>query len=349
MTNVRIGIVGAGVASAATAVLLDRTLPDAELTVLESRSEVSGRAVSARRGDVIYDYGANYVKSDDARVNELLTETIDAEGLVDATEPIYVFDGTGTVSKGREPDEHKWTYRTGLSQLGKRLFDATDARIELDTRATHLVRDDPSETWIVDDADGREWGPFDALVVSPPAPETARLLDAADWNADARDHLVDALTAVEFRTLWSSVLHYPFELDRPYYALVNTDKEHEVGWIAREECKPGHVPDGESVLVVQPSPAWSVAHFEDSPAENAAALAAHAAVIVGDDRLADPDWTDFGRWRYALPDEGVAHAPVQRARDHDLYCVGDWVAGEARLHAAMRNGLDVGERMVYRL
>jgi len=343
-----IGIVGAGVAGAAATFLLDRTLPEADLTVLEQSSVVSGRAVTGYRNDVVYDYGANYVKSDDERVNELLTETIDADGLVNVPNPIYVFDETGTVSEGRPPDEHKWTYRTGLAQLGRRLLDPTDAAVELETRVIDLTRDPDAETWQVEDADGREWGPFDALVLNPPAPETARLLRTADWAADAREHLIEALEAIEFRALWSTVLHYPFELDRPYYALVNTGKNHEVGWIAREECKPGHVPDDESVLVVQASPGWSVDHFEDSPAANAQLLATHTAEVMNDDRLADPDWTDFGRWRFALADEAVAHAPVQRARDHGLYCVGDWVAGEARLHAALRNGLDVAERLVYR-
>jgi hypothetical protein len=344
-----IGIVGAGVAGAAAAFLLDRTLPSAEITVLERSSTVSGRAVTARRDDVVYDYGANYVTSDDDRVNELLVETLDDDGLVDVPEPIYVFDERGAVSEGRKPDGHKWTYRTGLADVGRRLLDPTAATVELDTRVTGLVRDRGAETWLVEDAEGREWGPFDALVMNPPAPETARLLREADWAADVREPLLEALEAIEFRTLWSAVLHYPFEIDRPYYALVNTDKEHAVGWIAREECKPGHVPAGESVLVVQPSPEWSVEHYDEPPAANADVLATHAAEIVNDTRLADPDWTDFGRWRFALADEGVAHAPVQRAWDHDLYPVGDWVAGEARLHAAMRNGLDVAERMVYRL
>jgi renalase len=267
---------------------------------------------------------------------------------VDATDPIYVFDETGTVAEGREPDEHKWTYRTGLSELARRLLEPTDATVERDTRVSGLVRDPGAETWVLEDSDGQEWGPFDALVLNPPAPETARLLREADWESDVREPLIDALEGLEFRALWSAVLHYPFELDRPYYALVNTDKEHDVGWIAREECKPGHVPDGESVLVVQASHEWSVAHFEDAPDANAEALAAHTAEIMDDDRLADPDWTDFGRWRYALPEAGVAGGPVQRAWDHDLYPVGDWVAGEARLHAAIRNGLDVGERIVYR-
>jgi renalase len=343
-----IGLVGAGVAGAAATFLLDRTVPQADLTVLEQSSVVSGRAVTSRRGDVTYDYGANYVNSDDKRVNELLTETVDADGLVDVTEPIYVFDETGTVSPGREPSGHKWTYRTGLSGLAKRFLEPTDATVELDTRVSKLVRDSGTESWLVMDAEGGEWGPFDGLVVNPPAPETARLLRKANWDSEVREVVIEALDDVEFRALWSAVLHYPFELDRPYYALVNTDKEHEVGWIAREECKPGHVPGGESVLVVQASPEWSSTHYGDAPTANADELATFTAEIMDDDRLTDPDWTDFGRWRYALPDEGVASAPVQRAWDHGLYPVGDWVAGEARLHAAIRNGLNVAERIVYR-
>lgn len=343
-----IGIVGAGVAGAAATYLLDRTLPDADLTVLERSDTVSGRAVTAERDGVVYDYGANYVTSEDDRVNELLTEEIDPEGLVDVPDPIYVFDESGTVSKGREPDEYKWTYRTGLSELGRRLLDPTDAAIELGTEVARLVRDPDAETWLVKDAAGGEWGPFDLLVVNPPATETARLLRTADWDAGVREFLVEALEDVTYRTLWSAALHYPFEIDRPYYALVNTDKEHEVGWIAREERKPGHVPEGECVLIVQPSPEWSVEHYDDPPDANADVLASHAAEIMDDDRLAHPDWSDYGRWRFALADEAVARGPVQRAWDHDLYPIGDWVAGEARLHAAMRNGLDVAERIVYR-
>ena len=93
--------------------------------------------------------------------------------------------------------------------------------------------------------------PFDRLLLTPPAPQTVDLLRTAEWDADIREPLVEAVDAVPYRTIWTGVFGYPFELERPYYALVNTDKDHEIGWIAREECKPGHVPDGESLLVVQ--------------------------------------------------------------------------------------------------
>jgi len=293
------------------------------------------------------------VKSDDERVVELLTETLSTDGLVDITEPVYTFDAAGEVSEGRDADDHKWTYHEGLTQIAKRLLAETDATVHRNTRVEHIAREGTSDrddrTWRLTDTDGETWGPFDVLLVNPPAPQTAELLAGADWDTQAREDLVAAACDVEYRTIWTAVLHYPFELDRPYYALVNTDKEHEVGWVAREECKDDHVPDGESLLVVQANHDWSVAHYDDPPAQNVAELANIAADVLGDERLADPDWTDHQGWRYALPENGVRRGAVEAATAHDLYAVGDWVAGEGRLHAALRNGLDTGEDIALRL
>jgi predicted NAD/FAD-dependent oxidoreductase len=342
-----IGVVGAGAAAAAATYVLDGAVPSAEVTILEKSRGICGRAATRRRGDVTYDYGANYVKSDDERVVELLTETLDDDGLVDVTDPIYTFDAEGTVSEGRDADDHKWTYESGLTQIAKRLLAETDATVHNSTRAETLVRD--GEQWRVVDTDGDEWGPFDALLLNPPAPQSAELLRDAEWDDPTRAGLADAAEDVPYRTIWTAVLGYESELDRPYYALVNPDRDHQIGWIAREECKAGHVPDGESVLVVQANPEWSVDHYDDDPAANVAELADLSAGVLGDERLADPAWTDHQGWRYALPDEGVRQGAVDDAADADLYALGDWVAGEARLHAALRNGLETGERVAYSL
>jgi len=342
-----IGVVGAGAAAAAATYVLDGAVPSADVTILERSRGVCGRAATRRRGDVTYDYGANYVKSDDERVVELLTETLDDDGLVDVSDPIYTFDAEGTVSEGRDADDHKWTYEAGLTQIAKRLLAETDATVHNSTRAETLVRD--GEQWRVVDTDGGEWGPFDALLLNPPAPQSAALLREAEWDDPARTQLADAAEDVPYRTIWTAILGYEFELDRPYYALVNPDRGHQIGWIAREECKAGHVPDGESVLVVQANPEWSVDHYDDDPAANAAELADLSADVLGDERVADPAWTDHQGWRYALPDEGVRQGAVDDAADAALYALGDWVAGEARLHAALRNGLETGERVAYSL
>ncbi|OYR82716.1 NAD/FAD-dependent oxidoreductase, partial [Halorubrum distributum] len=258
--------------------------------------------------------------------------------LVDVTDPVYTFEADGAVSPGRDADEHKWSYRRGLTQIAKRLFGRTDATVHRRTRVETVRRVEADSKWELDDADGETHGPFDVLLLNPPAPQTAELLRTAEWDDPLRETLVEAVGAVEYRSVWTAVLRYPFALDVPYYGLVNTDKEHAVGWISREECKAGHVPDGETLLVVQANEAWSDAKYDDDPAENVAALADHVAEIVGDERLADPAWTDHQGWRYAQPEGGVDRGPVDSARDAGLYLLGDWVAGEGRLHAALANG-----------
>jgi len=342
----RVGVVGAGAGAAALTYVLDRAT-DADVTVLEKSGGLCGRAATRRSGELTYDYGANYLKSDDERVNDLVRDVLGTDGLVDASEPVYTFDSDGEVSPGREADEHKWSYTEGLTQIGKRLFGATDATVHRRTGVESIARD--GGAWHLTDTESGEWGAFDALMLNPPAPQTADLLRATDWDDDRRTALLEAVDAVEYRSVYSAVLRYPFEIDRPYYALVNTDKAHDVGWISREECKDGHVPDGESLLVVQSSHDWAVEHYDADPAENVAALARMTADIVGDDRLAEPTWSDHQGWRYALPEGGVAGGPVDSAESAGLYCVGDWVAGEGRIHAALRSGLETGERLAYAL
>ncbi len=339
----RIGIVGAGVAAAAAAYTIETTHEDASITVFEKSRGLCGRAATRRRDGIRYDYGANYVKDADERVVELLTETLETDGLVDISEPVWTFDSEGTVSEGRDVDEHKWTYRTGLTQLAKRLFGRTDATIHRETRIETLRRDD---AWRLEDTDGDQWGPFDIVLLNPPAPQTADLLRAAEWDSDRRGPLLEAVDAVPYRTIWTGVLHYPFDLEVPYYGLVNTDKEHEIGWISREECKPGHVPDGQSLLIVQANHEWSVDHYDTDPDANLEELATMTAALFDDERLLEPDWTDHQGWRYAQPEAAVDREPLRQAEAEGLYCLGDWVAGEARVHAALRNGLEVGDRVV---
>ncbi|GGL37127.1 NAD/FAD-dependent oxidoreductase [Halarchaeum grantii] len=338
-----IGIVGAGAGAAGAAYELAQRRPDADVTVLEKSRGVCGRAATRRREGCTYDYGANYVRSEDERVNDLLTEDLDADGLVDVTDPIYTFDGAGAVSEGRPPDGPKWTYRRGITQLAKRLFAETDATVERETRVETIRK--RGESWTLVDADGASHGPFDAVVLNPPAPQSAELLADADWDAPVRGALRDAAAAVPYRTIWTAVLHYPFALSKPYYALVNPERDHEVGWVAREACKPGHVPDGESLLVVQANDEWSRAHYDADPDANVAALAGVAADLLDDERLRDPDWTDHQGWRYALPDAGLDADVRRRAEAEGLYPVGDWVGGAARVHVALRSGLEVGERL----
>jgi len=260
----RLCIVGAGLAGAGIAdSLSDESIA---VTVLEKSRGVGGRAATRRRDGCRYDHGANYIKDSDERTRDLL-ESLGTEGFVDIDAPVWPFDADGTISESERPEAHKWTWEAGITQLAKRLFARTDAEVRKQTRVESIQRD--PDGWQLIDTNGSTHGRFDAVVLTPPAPQTADLLRAteigdadgtgnAEGEADA--DLAAAAAAVDdvpYRTIRSVILHYPFEIERPYYALVNDDREHDIGWLARESCKPGHIPDGEELLVAQMAPDWS--------------------------------------------------------------------------------------------
>ena len=335
----QIGVIGAGAGGAAATYVIDRALPGAEVTVFEKSRGVCGRAAARRRDGTVYEYGANFLKDAGGPVSALVTDRFD-DRLVEVEGPVWTFDADGHVAEGPDADERRWTYEDGITRLAKHLFGTTDADVLLQTRIVDVYHDGH---WRLAGTEGTEYGPFDALLLNPPAPQTAPLL--SETGVQAADRLGDAADEVRYQTGWTAVLGYDFELDAPYYALANADEEHEVGWIAREERKPGHVPDGASVLIVQANPEWATERYDAPPQENVDALARHAADIVGDRRLRDPDWTDHQGWRYALAAEGVEEKAVRDAAAEGVYAAGDWVAGEGRVDAALRNGLETGEAL----
>jgi predicted NAD/FAD-dependent oxidoreductase len=336
-----LAVVGAGAAGAAAAYRLRDA--DRDATVFEKSRGVTGRAATRRRNGCRYDHGANYVTPGDGPVADLVRD-LGADGRHDIAEPVWTFDGAGTVAPGRDSGEPKWTWAAGITQLGKRLLARTDATVRRETRVRSLART-ADGGWALTDADRETHGPFGDVLLTPPAPQTADLLAATDWDDERLPAARDAAAAVPYRSVVTAVLHYPFELDREWYALVNTDDDHDVGWLARESCKPGHVPDGESLLVVQMAPDWSATHYDDPDGDQVAAAADRAAALLDDDRLLDPDWTDTQGWRYALPDAAAEREPLSAVADAGLHFAGDWVAGEGRVHAAVESGLDAADRI----
>ncbi|WP_135303027.1 NAD(P)/FAD-dependent oxidoreductase [Haloarcula amylovorans] len=337
-----LAVVGAGAAGAAATYAL-RDAP-VEVTVLEKSRGVCGRAATRRRNDCVYEYGANYLKDADDRVTGLVTDELPTDGLVDVDDPIYAFERDGEIHEGKDADEHKWTYEAGITQLAKRLFAETEASVRNEVTVETLERTDGG--WRIYDDGGTDYGQYDGVLLTPPAPQTADILGQAKWSHDDRRSIRHAVASVPYRTVVAGVLHYPFELDVPWYAAVNSDKDHDIGWVGREECKDGHVPDGESLLLVQMNEGWSVANYDERPDALIEHIAQRTAHLLDDDRLTDPDWTDYQHWRYSQSEATVEHDEIAVARDHDLFFAGDWVAGEPRLHAALRNGLDTGGTIV---
>jgi len=339
----RVCIVGAGVAGVGLAYGLRETPVD--VTILEKSRGVGGRAATRRKHGCRYDHGANYIKDSDDRTTQLV-RSLGEEGLINISEPVWTFDASGEITPGDRQETHKWSWEAGITQFAKRLLAKTDATLNTTTRVDSLARD--ADVWTLTDTDGVDHGPFDAVVLTPPAPQTAELLantTIAGESPPALSVATDAVTAVPFRTIRTFVFQYPFEFERPYYALVNTDREHDIGWLARESCKTGHVPDGQSLLIVQMAPGWSADHYDEPLESTSKSVAAMVAELLDDERLSDPGWVDDQGWRYALPNAGVETDHLDALAGYGLYVAGDWLSGTGRAHEAFWCGHSLAEEL----
>ncbi len=338
MQSKRIAIVGAGLSGLAAAHALGEA--GFEVSVFEKSRGLSGRAASRTREGCRYDIGANYMKVESNEVARLLFQTLPTEGLCRIPGAVLAFDRDGVVlpetGGGRSPS--RWTYREGISTLGKLLASTGRFSVLNGSRVSRLERS--RGTWQVETEDGGGGEGFAALLLTPPAPQTAELLEASDLPEPPRSALIEELGGVRYASQFSVALNFEGRLALPgdAYALVNADRGHDAAWVSHENRKPGRIPEGESLFVVQLSPAWTRRHYEVAAAGVADRAAAVVAELLGRG-LPPPRWSDVQRWRYALPLEAAETRAMKRAADCGLYFAGDCLVGSGRIGGAIETGL----------
>jgi predicted NAD/FAD-dependent oxidoreductase len=341
----QVGIIGAGVAGMAAAFRLSQAGIDS--LVIDKSRGVSGRAATRRRDGICFDHGANYFRLEDPEVASIVRDQLPTDGLAEIDGPVWVFDDDGRIREG-DPAQNappKWTYRRGISTLGK-LLQAGASRAELrkSCRITGLARE--SSQWTAIDERGVRHGPFEVLLLTMPAPQVVDLLVASRVAGG----LAAALGEAEYHPQFSWILGFAERLERPhpFHALVNTGGGHPVAWLSFEEDKPGHVPGDRSVLVVQMAPGWTRDRWNTPREELLPQVLREMRSLLGEGRP-EPSWWDAQRWRYAHPCRPAAAAGLSAAEPDGLFVAGDGTVGRGRVPLALKSGLAAAERIRARL
>jgi renalase len=348
----KLAIIGAGVAGLAAARALRQRRPDLAITIYEKSRGLGGRAATRRHEGYIFDHGAQYVKAATPALERLLTAELPAGDLLDIGRPVWTFDGAGVIAAG-DPAQNadpKWTYRDGLSRLGKLLGAGLDIRREtrvasLRRRTTDDGRPDNAQPlqsvvggrWSVVDSAGQPVADADLVLLTPPAPQTADILAASDFDPNAKAALLAELARATYRRCISLALAYDWPITRPFYALVNIDRAHPIAWLALEHAKaPERCPLGHSLLIAQMAARWSLDHWETPVEELEHLVADQVGALLGEETRA-PLWCDVQRWRYALPDSS-ADFDALNTSGSGLFFAGDYMSGPGRLHLAIESG-----------
>ncbi|MFW6436354.1 MAG: FAD-dependent oxidoreductase [Halococcoides sp.] len=333
----RVCIVGAGIAGAGVA----QAIGDAASVEVFEAATIGGRMASLERGGCRIDTGASYLEVDDDQRSLIERGTTD---LQEIDEPVWQFDAAGDLTEGPSQPP-RYSAPGGIDRIVADLFADAGATVTEHCPVERIGRSEGC--WRIETAEGTH--DAEQLVLATPATATRSLLRAADWTADFRTYLADLADSIPYRTMDTVALHYPFDIERPYFGLVSLESVYDVAWIAREGCKADHVPAGESVLVVQFGPAWATTHHTISPEDAASAAADRAADLLDDDRLLEFDWYLYQRWGSAIPGRGPGDSLLGRAEEFDLALAGDWVVGVGRTRAALKSGFETGQRITERL
>lgn len=342
-----IAIIGAGSSGLAAA----HTLQDAgySVTLFEKSRGVGGRAATRTREGFIYDHGAQYIKGvseSNAMSTALITERFRTPDLIDIAKPVWTFDGAGHIQEGdpQQNAEPKWSYRSGLTALAKRMAEGLDIRQE--THIEHLHQQDRG--WQLFDISGILQGTFERLLITIPASQALNLIEVSPLTEDIRETLLAGLGQAQYNPLISVMLGYrPRPQTRPYYALVNTDKAHAISWLAWEHEKSlERVPEGTGLLIAQMAPQYSNEHWKAPDSQAIINDVAQQVATLISEALPSPIFTDIQHWRYALP-TAKANADDLNAFALPLglaFCGDGFVGG--RVHLALEHGVKVAQQII---
>jgi predicted NAD/FAD-dependent oxidoreductase len=330
----KLAIVGAGIAGLAAAQRLRALRPELEAVVFEKDAGAGGRAATRRLHGATFDYGAQYLKTPTPELQRFVTDTLDHTTLADIDRPVWTFDGSGQIREG-DPAQNadpKWTYTDGIARLATELAGGVDIRYATSVR--RLGHD--GQSWLLY-ADAPN-GPYhaDAVLLTPPAPQTRELLGRSELPNGRAEELLRELAQATYRPCLSVTLGYERPpRPRPWYAMVNTDRKHPISWLAYEHLKPDRHMAGQGVVIAQMAPVWSHEHRDDTIEALAATVANQVSTLL-DEELRQPHWADREFWPYALPDHGCDGARLHTG--DGLFFAGDYLLGQGRLHLAIESG-----------
>lgn len=316
-----VGVVGAGVAGLVCARELAANRFD--VSVFDKGRGPGGRTStrSAEPG-LRFDHGAQYFTARDPRFREVTADWLVRGVVAEWSGQVVRLDGEAVADTSPQP---RYVGVPGMSAMARDL--AAGLRVRTGTRVVAATRG--RSGWILVTEDQDTVGPFDTLVVTLPAPQSASLLGSHPLAA--------TVAAVQMTPCWAVMVAFEARLEVPWDgAFVHGSP---LSWVARNSSKPGR--GGQlDCWVLHASPEWSAARVDAAPDVAARELLGAFSLAVSG-RLPAPRHLAAHRWLYS---HGADPADRRVLSDEEagLAVCGDWLAG-GRIEGAFTSGISAAE------
>lgn len=330
-------VIGAGIAGLVCAQQLHSC--GYKVVVVEKSRGLGGRVATRRLHDTRADHGACYLKPQGETLLRFVQLLCDRGILQVWTDTVSKFSVQNCeFSISQSP---RYVAPDGMSAIAK--FLAQDLEIRLNQRV-EAITPHSNSYWFLDTSSNTITQPpltAKAVVVAIPAPQALMLLQLAENGLP--EIFLEQLRSIEFDPCFSVIAGYPADLHQtPDWKAITFVDDSDLGWIGldsskRKETKP-------LVFVLQSSADFARKHLEAEDLQ----LLGHQLLTRASKCLlpwlADPEWMQVHRWRYAFPSHPLQAAYLSAATELPLVCCGDWCGGNL-IESAMHSGIAAAEQI----
>ena len=308
----KIAIIGAGLSGL---VLAREIKAHAHVTVFDKSRGLGGRMATRYQDAFSFDHGAQYFRAKKPEFEAFLQPFKDA-GLVQDWHPTLVSLSPGCDPRPSSDTIGFYVAAPRMTALAKTLAEGFEVLTAQEI--VTITRSDGG--WNLATSSGTQFGPFDWVVSTAPAPQTKRLFPDTF-------HRYAELEATHMAGCFALLLGFTEPACLPWDA-AKVDASP-IGWISVNSSKPGR-PDGYS-LVVQTTNAWAEAQLE-KPREWVERELISALSSLADIDGTQATYRSLHRWRFASTPTPAA-LPYLLDVDNYLAACGDWCI-KGRVEAA---------------
>ncbi len=188
--------------------------------------------------------------------------------------------------------------------------------------------------WFLIDSNNGRHGPFDWVISSAPAPQTAKLLPS-----HFKHH--DDISAIKMQGCYSLMIGLPDDLNVKWDAV--KVKNSPIEWMAVNSSKP--LCDTGYSLLIQTSNEWAQAHIDDDQDVVKELLLTETETLL-QNSIGNADYISLHRWRYANTVIGSDQESQMHFLDeiNNLAACGDWCI-KGSVESAYLSALSLAEAL----
>lgn len=323
-----IAIIGAGVAGSAAARVLTGS---GQPVALFDKGRGPGGRAACRRG--LFDHGAQFFTARDPRFQKVVQQLAQQQWVAPWECRSGVLGAQGF--HPLRPEVARWVGTPGMSQLVEGL--QSGLKVHFEHTVTGLERE--SQAWYLQLGE-RRVGPFQALLLTAPAPQAQSLL------RPVAPPLADSLGAVEYDPCLAAMveLKSPAGLDFDAATVAEDGAGAGLGFVTRNTSKPHRQTQPER-WILHSSVAFAREHLEAPPEQWAPTLWQQFCERTGLSAELAQEFKGH-RWRYARVSKTLGQ-PYLWDPELQLGWAGDGALGP-RLEAAFLSGLQLAEALAGR-